>query len=218
MTLQRESLQPLAQCLGEAFCLVRVLETDDEIVGPSNDDDITFRMAPYAGMAERRPRRLAFQVHLDYTFDRLRAQKLAQVDELLVPTQQRPVGACVRGSIYEVGGDLRSSVLGSTAGGTHNCEPDSGAARVRPEGVSIRRRRLCGATLERPGLERIRDLAAEGQIPNATCVVALIDRLAHRSEILSIAGESYRLKEATERAAKRAAARSGGRKSRTASR
>ncbi|MGH7189354.1 MAG: IS21-like element helper ATPase IstB [Acetobacteraceae bacterium] len=54
--------------------------------------------------------------------------------------------------------------------------------------------------------------------PNATCVVALIDRLVHRSEILAIDGESYRLKEAKERAAKRAAARSVGKKSRTASR
>jgi DNA replication protein DnaC len=54
--------------------------------------------------------------------------------------------------------------------------------------------------------------------PNATCVVALIDRLVHRSEILSIDGESYRLKEAKERAAKRAAARSATKKSRAASR
>jgi DNA replication protein DnaC len=54
--------------------------------------------------------------------------------------------------------------------------------------------------------------------PNATCVVALIDRLVHRSEILSIDGESYRLKEAKERAAKRAAARSTGKKSRATSR
>ena len=54
--------------------------------------------------------------------------------------------------------------------------------------------------------------------PNATCVVALIDRLVHRSEILSIDGESYRLKEAKERAAKRAAARSTAKKPRAASR
>ncbi len=40
--------------------------------------------------------------------------------------------------------------------------------------------------------------------PNATCVVALVDRLVHRSEILTIAGDSYRLKEASERAAQRA--------------
>lgn len=39
--------------------------------------------------------------------------------------------------------------------------------------------------------------------PNAACVVTLVDRLVHRSEILSIAGDSYRLKEAQERAAQR---------------
>lgn len=43
--------------------------------------------------------------------------------------------------------------------------------------------------------------------PNATCVVALVDRLVHRSEILAIDGDSYRLKEAKERAAQRASAR-----------
>lgn len=36
--------------------------------------------------------------------------------------------------------------------------------------------------------------------PNAACVVALVDRLIHRAEVLNIAGPSYRLKEAKERA------------------
>jgi DNA replication protein DnaC len=36
--------------------------------------------------------------------------------------------------------------------------------------------------------------------PNAACVVSLVDRLIHRSEIISIDGKSYRLREATERA------------------
>ncbi|MCP3460354.1 IS21-like element helper ATPase IstB [Bradyrhizobium sp. CCGUVB23] len=36
--------------------------------------------------------------------------------------------------------------------------------------------------------------------PNAACVVSLVDRLVHRSEVISIDGESYRLKEALERA------------------
>jgi len=40
--------------------------------------------------------------------------------------------------------------------------------------------------------------------PNAACVVTIIDRLVHNSEIIEIKGESYRLKEAKERAAKRA--------------
>jgi len=43
--------------------------------------------------------------------------------------------------------------------------------------------------------------------PNAACVVSLIDRLVHRSEISSIEGESYRLKEAKEDSAKRKALR-----------
>ncbi len=39
--------------------------------------------------------------------------------------------------------------------------------------------------------------------PNASCVVSLIDRLVHNSEIISIEAESYRLKEAKERSIKR---------------
>ncbi len=40
--------------------------------------------------------------------------------------------------------------------------------------------------------------------PNAACVVTIIDRLVHNSEIIEIKGESYRLKEAVESAKKRA--------------
>jgi DNA replication protein DnaC len=36
--------------------------------------------------------------------------------------------------------------------------------------------------------------------PNSSCVTALIDRLVHKAEIVRIDGESYRLKEAKERA------------------
>jgi len=36
--------------------------------------------------------------------------------------------------------------------------------------------------------------------PNAACVVSLIDRLVHHSEVLAIEGESYRMKEAQEQA------------------
>lgn len=48
--------------------------------------------------------------------------------------------------------------------------------------------------------------------PNASCVVTLIDRLVHRAEIVTIEGDSYRLKEAKERAAEKAKARSAKRK------
>jgi len=40
--------------------------------------------------------------------------------------------------------------------------------------------------------------------PNAACVVSMIDRLVHNAEIISIEGESYRLKEAQERTEQRA--------------
>ena len=43
--------------------------------------------------------------------------------------------------------------------------------------------------------------------PNAACVVSLVDRLIHHAEILRLDGESYRHKEAEERAAARAAKR-----------
>lgn len=43
--------------------------------------------------------------------------------------------------------------------------------------------------------------------PNAACVVALIDRLLHRAEIITLDGKSYRFKEAQERAARKAKSR-----------
>jgi DNA replication protein DnaC len=40
--------------------------------------------------------------------------------------------------------------------------------------------------------------------PNAACVVSLVDRLTHNAEIISVEGQSYRHKEAQERAEQRA--------------
>lgn len=45
--------------------------------------------------------------------------------------------------------------------------------------------------------------------PNAACVVSLVDRLVHHAEIISIDGESYRLKEASERNKQQARKRRG---------
>ena len=45
--------------------------------------------------------------------------------------------------------------------------------------------------------------------PNAACVVSLIDRLLHHAEVVALEGESYRLKEAKERAARQQRQRSG---------
>ncbi len=39
--------------------------------------------------------------------------------------------------------------------------------------------------------------------PNASCVVSLVDRLVHHSEIISIGADSFRLKEATEKTLQR---------------
>jgi len=44
--------------------------------------------------------------------------------------------------------------------------------------------------------------------PNASCVVSLIDRLVHNSEIISIDAESFRLKEAKEQSLARKEKRS----------
>jgi DNA replication protein DnaC len=43
--------------------------------------------------------------------------------------------------------------------------------------------------------------------PHAACTVTLVDRLVHRSEILEIDGDSYRLKEAKERQLTRSSSR-----------
>jgi DNA replication protein DnaC len=45
--------------------------------------------------------------------------------------------------------------------------------------------------------------------PHAACTVTLVDRLVHRSEVIEVEGDSYRLKEAKERAAHKTASRRG---------
>ena len=59
-----------------------------------------------------------------------------------------------------------------------------------------------------------RPFAEWGEVfPNASCVVSLIDRLVHNAEIISIEGESYRLKEAKERSQLRQKKRAATKKS-----
>jgi DNA replication protein DnaC len=55
------------------------------------------------------------------------------------------------------------------------------------------------------GATRMREV-----FPNAACVVSLVDRLLHHAEIVSIEGDSYRLKEARDRTDQRAHQRPGG--------
>jgi len=51
--------------------------------------------------------------------------------------------------------------------------------------------------------------------PNASCVVALVDRLIHKAEVVEIEGDSYRLKEAKEREARRTSERASRRAAKT---
>src|SRR6266851_2976547 len=100
-------------------------------------------------MAEPRARSGELQIHVDYAFDRLRESKLAQAYDILVPGRERLVGARVKESAHEDGGDLRKGVLGTATRGEHDREPNGGADRVREvprvggsEGMGVRRRRL----------------------------------------------------------------------------
>jgi DNA replication protein DnaC len=53
-----------------------------------------------------------------------------------------------------------------------------------------------------------RPFAEWGEVfPNASCVVALVDRLVHKAEIVQVQGDSYRVKDAKEREARRASSR-----------
>jgi DNA replication protein DnaC len=45
--------------------------------------------------------------------------------------------------------------------------------------------------------------------PHAACTVTLVDRLVHRAEVIEVAAESYRLKEAKELNKKRSERRRG---------
>ena len=69
--------------------------------------------------------------------------------------------------------------------------------------------------LQRPILITTNKPFAEwGEVfPNATSVVTLIDRLVHRSELVTLEGDSYRLKESKEEAKRRAHDRAARRKS-----
>jgi DNA invertase Pin-like site-specific DNA recombinase len=111
------------------------------------------------------------QVHIDYAFDRLHDSKLAQAYGILVPVRERPVGGTVKEFDHEDGGDLRTGLVRAAARGEHDSEPDGVADRVRRRARSGGTQEwvfeddgYSGASLERPGLERVRDLAAEGQI------------------------------------------------------
>src|SRR5262245_20212743 len=93
-------------------------------------------------MVERQQTRRA--LHLEYEFDRLLASKLELAYDILVPDRVRIIGSAkVTGARDEERGDLRSCVIGQTAGGEHDRQPDGGAGDVRPR-AKIRRTAAMG--------------------------------------------------------------------------
>ena len=81
-------------------------------------------------MAERQQIRRSVQ--LEFAFDRLRAAKLEQAYDILVPDRVRIVGGVkMTEKSNEDRGDLRSCIVGQTKGREHDRQPDGGADRVR---------------------------------------------------------------------------------------
>jgi hypothetical protein len=117
-------------------------------------------------MAEPHPRGDPFRVHIAYSFDRSLESKLTQAYEILVPCRERAIGLGVEeldhyarvSSEQQREENTIASQTASLIEFAHQHELEVPKEWVlEDEGYS-------GATLERPGLERVRDLAAEGQI------------------------------------------------------
>jgi site-specific DNA recombinase len=88
-------------------------------------------------MVERRQRRRT--LHLEYEFDRLLASKLELAYDILVPDRVRIIGSAkMTGASDEERSDLRSCVIGQTAGGEHDRQPDGGTGDICPR-VTVRR-------------------------------------------------------------------------------
>lgn len=123
-------------------------------------------------MADKAPQQRA--VRLEYTYDRLLSPKLAQAYQQRVPEKVWLRGESEESEQEpsETRGHLRPRIHGSAERRTDDRESDGSADRTRPAGglhgadtMGLRRRRLySGAVLVRPGLDRLRDLAHEGQI------------------------------------------------------
>src|SRR5215475_15989628 len=133
-------------------------------------------------MAKRSAERPA--VCLEFAFDRLLPIKLQQAYGLLVANCVRPVGqdSEKRGDGRETCSDLRQGLVGQTEGRTYQTEALRGFALQQgfsvPDEWVIEDEGYSGATLVRPGLERVRDLASEGQID--AVLVYSPDRLSRK--------------------------------------
>src|SRR5215469_4851920 len=125
------------------------------------------------GVGEPKPVRQR-NLQLEYRFDRLLSDKLAQAYQLLVPDRRQTIGVKkpkpakprMEMSNEQASSDLCARVLGSPEGESHHREPDGGFDRIRAEegiqraaGVGIPRRRLWWG---HPGAAGIRGVARSG--------------------------------------------------------
>src|SRR5437660_4105521 len=119
-------------------------------------------------MAEPHRKSGHFQVDVSYSFDPLLEAKLAQAYQILVPCRERPVSA------YE---GVRISAIYARVSSEQQREENTIASQTAsliefaqshdldvPKEWVFEDEGYSGATLERPGLEHVRDLTAEGQI------------------------------------------------------
>lgn len=117
------------------------------------------------------------QVKVSFSYDRLWEQKLSQIYHLLVPsgdvvfTEQTFNELIEQKSVYETSSDLYESVIrkqkenkaiGSQVDELLQFAQEQGY--VVPEEYIFKDEGYSGAVLVRPGLEKVRDLSAEGQI------------------------------------------------------
>jgi site-specific DNA recombinase len=136
-------------------------------------------------MAEPPARCGPLQVYVEYAFDSLHESKLAQLYSILVPGREQPVGGRVRSSIMRMTAiyarvwseqQREENTIASQTAALIECAKDHDLEV--PKEWAFEDKGYSGATLERPGLERVRDLASEGQIQ--TVLVYAPDRLSRK--------------------------------------
>ena len=150
-------------------------------------------------MAERRPLRCKLQ--FPYLLDRLLPDKLEQVYQLLVPDHARPIGCPVptlpqenwhdasRGHLPRVSSDRQKeehTIVSQTAALLEYAQKHNYV--VPPEWV-FQDQGYSGATLIRPALEALRDLAAQGQV--VAVLVYSPDRLSRKYAYQVLLAEEF---------------------------
>jgi len=122
-------------------------------------------------MAEPRRTRGRLQVHVDYLFDRFARHEAGPGPYgILVPVRERPVVSSVKEFDHEDGSNLRTvSSEQQREANTIASQTTSLIEFAQKHDLEVPKEWVfeddgySGATLERPGLERVRDLAAEGR-------------------------------------------------------